>query len=288
MIPALVLLGLAAGYISYRLWSNRQRRRDLLGSSLTPEQRRIISRHVPLFRRLPYHLRKPYEGKIRLFLHQVEFIGCDGLHVTEAMRLSIAAQACLLVANHDTWFKTLRTILIYPGAFKSRQARQDGYVVTERDEVRLGESWSRGPVVLSWQHSGDSARQSQDGHNLVIHEFAHQLDNLTGHADGVPLLPDGHSEAQWERVFADAYEKHRRDVRRGWPTAIDPYGTTNRVEFFAVCTELFFEKPQALQGAAPKVYEQMTSLFNLDPAQWDLPRPKPARISTGLPIWTFR
>ena len=140
---------------------------------------------------MPNTLRPALEGKINLFLNRVEFIGCDGQEVTEDMRLAIAAQACLLVVNNDQWYDTLRTILIYPGAFQSRQERYDGYVVTEENSVRLGESWARGPVILSWPHSEQGALNAEDGHNVVLHEFAHQIDALSGHTDGAPLMNQG-------------------------------------------------------------------------------------------------
>jgi Mlc titration factor MtfA (ptsG expression regulator) len=98
-------------------------------------------------------LRGKLEGKINLFLHQIEFVGCGGLEVTEEMRLSIAAQACMLIVNKEMWYKNLRTVLVYPGAFKSRVMNHSGYVVTEREVVRVGESWARGPVILSWAHA---------------------------------------------------------------------------------------------------------------------------------------
>jgi MtfA peptidase len=108
----------------------------------------------------------------------------------EEMRLSIAAQACLLVVNIDTWYDNLRTILVYPSAFKSKRVRYKGYVVTERETVRTGESWARGPVILSWTHAREGAANDHDGHNVVFHEFAHQIDDLSGHTDGVPNLSE--------------------------------------------------------------------------------------------------
>ena len=143
---------------------------------------------MPIIRRLPADLQTRLEGKINLFLDQVSFHGCDGLVVTKDMELSIAAQASLVVVNSDAWYHTLRTILIYPGAFKSQKTDQDGYVVTQSEPIRSGESWARGPVVLSWAHSEQGAENEFDGHNVVFHEFAHQLDNLSGHTDGAPLL----------------------------------------------------------------------------------------------------
>ncbi|MDF1872363.1 M90 family metallopeptidase [Vannielia sp.] len=264
----LLLVVLAAGAYGYRRWSKARARAALLASPLTEAEREIIAQEVPITRRLPGKLRAQLEGRINLFLDQIEFIGCNGLDVTEAMRLSIAAQACLLIVNSGTWYRNLRTILIYPGAFKSRQQKHNGYVVTEHETVRTGESWARGPVILSWQHSEQGALDDSDGHNVVLHEFAHQVDDLSGRADGAPVLAKGQSFAEYARVFVGAYERHLHAVQHGHHTVIDPYGAEGQEEFFAVAVELFFERPSALKSDEPEVYEQLAELFRLDPISW--------------------
>ncbi len=266
-----VFWGLAtvgAAVVGFYLWRRRQRRAQLLHSPLGDAQRAIIAREVPLTRKLPAGLRERLEGKINLFLEQVEFLGCNGLEVTEEMRLSIAAQACLLVVNTDTWYTNLRTILIYPGAFKSRRAEQNGYVVTERETVRIGESWPRGPVILSWAATEQGARDDGDGHNVVFHEFAHQLDDLSGHTDGVPILPRDQSFADWEHAFVSGFQRHVAAVEVGHETLYDPYGAEGPEEFFAVSVELFFERPADLRAHEPAIYVQLSALFRLDPASW--------------------
>ena len=264
----LAIVALIAGIVGFRIWSRKQARQTLLAAPLTAEQRALILSQVPILRRIPAALNARLEGKINLFLDQVQFHGCDGLDVTEEMRLSIAAQACLLVANNDLWYSNLTTVLIYPNAFKSRQARHSGYVVTEKEVVRTGESWDRGPVILSWAHSRMGALNDHDGQNVVFHEFAHQIDDLSGGTNGVPVLAPGQSFAEWEHVFLTAYDDHVHAVQAGRPTLIDPYGAEGHEEFFAVAVEVFFEKPRALKSAHSAVYGQLAKLFGLDPAQW--------------------
>ena len=269
-MPYLVLLLLLSGG-AFLLLRRMQRKRaiaELLATPLGDAQRRIIAEQVPITQRLPFELQAHLEGKIQRFLEQVDFHGCNGLEVDDEMRLSIAAQACLLVVNSDAWYDGLSTILVYPGAFKSMQQNHDGYVVTEEEVVRTGESWLHGPVVLSWAHSERGARDDRDGHNVVIHEFAHQFDALSGATNGVPLLGPGQSFAEWERAFLDAFETHVRRVEAGRRTVIDAYGATGHEEFFAVAVELFFERPAALQREEPEVYAQLARLFRLDPATW--------------------
>ncbi|MEP3946394.1 M90 family metallopeptidase [Ascidiaceihabitans sp.] len=246
-----------------------QKQRDLLQSRLSDAQRALISRHVPMIDMLPPETRAKLDGKIALFLDQVDFGGCNELDVTDEMRLSIAAQACLLVVNTDLWYGNLTTILIYPSAFKSKNITHDGRVVREAETVRLGESWSGGPVILSWADSAQGALNNEDGHNVVLHEFAHQIDDMTGKTNGIPVLPDGQSLAEWGRVMAAAFERHSSDTQAGRKTVIDPYGATGYEEFFATSVEVFFEKPEQFKRDEPQVYAQLAALFNLDPATWD-------------------
>ncbi len=269
MFMFLSVVALIAAVVAYYLWSRRQARAQLLATPLTASQRQTIETMVPIVERLPSELRAKLEGKMNLFQNQVSFYGCDGLEVTEDMRLSISAQACLLVVNTDMWFDNLTTILIYPNAFKSRQQRRSGYVVTEKEIVRTGESWNRGPVILSWAHSQQGALNDHDGHNVVFHEFAHQIDDLSGGTDGVPVLSRGQSYADWERVFVSAYDAHVRAVETRQPTVIDPYGAEGHEEFFAVSVEVFFERPRALKSSNPDVYDQLSQLFQLDPVSWN-------------------
>lgn len=268
MLIFFAILLLVAGGMGYYFWSRKQARATLLATPLSEHQRAVIEAMVPIVRRLPPDLRDRLQGKVNLFLDQVDFIGCDDLEVTEEMQLSIAAQACILVVNSDMWYDNLTTILIYPNAFKSQQRRHSGYVVTEQEIVRTGESWGRGPVILSWAHSKQGARDDHDGHNVVFHEFAHQIDDLSGGTNGVPLLAEGQTFAEWERVFLTAFEAHVHAVESGRRTVIDPYGAEGHEEFFAVSVEVFFERPQALKHENPEVYEQLSKLFRLDPVAW--------------------
>ncbi|MEM6658660.1 MAG: M90 family metallopeptidase [Pseudomonadota bacterium] len=268
MVIFLSIVVLFAAGLGVFFWSKKQKRTALLAAPLNDHQRAIIKTQVPILQKLPERLHAALEGKMNLFLNQVRYYGCDGLDVTEEMELSIAAQACLLVVNTDMWYDNLTTILIYPNAFKSRQQRRSGYVVSEKEVVRTGESWDRGPVILSWAHSRQGAMNDHDGHNVVFHEFAHQIDDLSGGTDGVPVLNPGQSYAEWEHVFVTAYDAHVAAVENGHRTVIDPYGAEGHEEFFAVSVEVFFERPLALKDAVPEVYEQLSKLFRLDPADW--------------------
>ena len=204
-----------------------------------------------------------------LFLDQITFRGQNGLEISEEMKLSIAAQACLLVVNSPVWYETLRNVLIYPSAFLTHRDTHGDGVVYENKHATLGESWARGPVILSWDHALQGGLDAEDGHNVVIHEFAHQLDGLSGHTNGIPLLRKGQTYTGWERAMLDAYQDQVRRVENGERTLIDPYGASNHQEFFAEAIVTFFERSRAMRNQMPALYEQLAELLALDPAQWE-------------------
>lgn len=267
-LTVLAVAAFLGGLVWLRHYLSQRKRERILATPLTPQQRAVIAQLVPILRRLPPSLQPKLEGKINLFLDQVIFHGNQGLEVNEAMRLSIAAQACLLVVNSPAWYETLRTILIYPSAFRTNLPKHDGYVVHESRRTLLGESWSHGPVVLSWEDALHGGLNDRDGHNVVIHEFAHQLDNLTGHTNAIPMLRKGQAYRDWENAMLDAFNQHVARVETGIATLIDPYGATNHEEFFAEAIVVFFERPQALRREEPALYAQLSELLALDPADW--------------------
>ena len=270
-LPFLLFGLLIVAVLIIRHYWLRRKRDQLLAAPLSSDQRKIVAELVPIVRLLPASLLRKLEGKINLFLDQITFHGNQGLEVTDQMRLSIAAQACLLIVNSPVWYDTLRTILIYPSAFRTNRNSHDGFVVHERDIGTLGESWARGPVVLSWDDALQGGLDAEDGHNVVIHEFAHQLDSLTGHTNGIPILRKGQTFAGWEKAMLDAFDGHVERVESGRPTLVDAYGATNHQEFFAEAIVTFFEKPQALRREEPALYEQLAELLALDPEQWTAP-----------------
>ena len=248
-----------------------QRRAGLRATGLSLAWRQIIAAQLPIFAKLPLDLRRRLEGLINQFIDEVTFVGCEGQEITDKVRVTIAAQACLLIVNKpNRWYKTLDTIYVYPSAFKSQVTEYGGFLKTEKEVVRLGESWERGPVVLAWDHSAYGGFMPDDGANVVFHEFAHQLDQQTGAMDGAPLLDRDQNAGQWGRVMQAAFERHKAALERGQKPLIDPYGASAPAEFFAVVTELFFERPHDLRKAEPHVYREVAEYFKLDPATWEM------------------
>ena len=271
-MSALLFYLLIAGFAVFfglRWLLRRRRRGKLLAAPLSAERRAIAVRAVPLYNKLPDDLRVRLEGLVNRFLDEVDFYGQQGLDVTEEMRVTIAVQACFLIVNKENrWFHSLRTVHLYPAAFKNRLTEIRGAVHAEKQTVRSGESWARGPVILAWDHACYGAFVPHDGRNVVFHEFAHQLDEQTGVVDGAPTLDEDQSATKWARVFQAAYARLRSDLGAGRASLIDPYGATSPAEFFAVVTEIFFERPWDLRQAEPDLYAELSQYYRLDPATW--------------------
>jgi hypothetical protein len=232
------------------------------------EWREIIERRVPYYRILPPADQHELQELVQVFLAEKQFEGCGGLEVTDEIRLTIAAQACILLLHRDTdFYPMLQTILVYPDAYiaPTTHYQPDGTVI-EEDQARLGESWSRGVIVLSWNDIKHGAADIHDGQNIVFHEFAHQLDSEYGLAEGAPALPWRSMYIAWARVLGRAYEALVHDIAHQRQTLLDAYGATNPAEFFAVATESFFEKPLKLKVHHPELYDQLQLFYQQDPA----------------------
>ena len=248
----------------------KRRRRERLRTTPIPhEWEQILRKNVPLYRRLPEADRRELHGHIQVFLAEKHFEGCGGLELTDEIKLTIAAQACLLLLHRDTdYYRRLITILVYPAAYIAKAIEPiGGGVVLEGEVCRLGEAWKDGVVVLSWDDVCCGAADIHDGHNVVLHEFAHQLDQEDGAADGAPILDHRSRYVTWARVLGAEFEQLRRDSERGRSTVLDEYGATNPAEFFAVATECFFETPAPMKQKHPALYEALKGYYHQDPEQ---------------------
>jgi len=228
----------------------------------------IVDRNVPLIRGLSSDERERLLRLVQVFLTDKHFEGCGGLTLTEEMKVTIAAEACLLLLHLEgPCYPTLRTVLVYPHGFVPKVARSPGTGEVAPPPVRLmGESWGDGVVVISWDDAVRGARNPADGENVVLHEFAHQLDAEDGVTDGAPLLAPS-ALRTWGGVLSAEYERLRRDAADDRRSTLDEYGATNKAEFFAVATETFFEKPVQLEREHPELYGQLQQFYRQDPAR---------------------
>ena len=279
MTRLLILLALIlAAYWAWRVVRHRERSR-LLARPFPPAWREVLERNVPLVRRLGADQRSRLEDHVQRFLLDVSFEGCGGLEIDDEIRVTIAGQACLLTLGREellsprrgaqALFPKLRSVLVYPSTYSSEGERfTEGGFVEAGEQHRLGESWHQGYVVLAWDAVLHGASEVGDGHNVVLHEFAHQLDQEDGVADGVPLFDHPLRYGQWARILERDFEKLVARSSQGTNTVLDAYGATNKAEFFAVATETFFEKPHALRRRYPELYDLLREFFQLEPTQW--------------------
>jgi hypothetical protein len=247
-------------------WLRRRRRRKLMAQPFPDEWRRILRANVRHYALLSETERRRLEQKMLVFVAEKHWEGIEGQEVTDEVRVTIAALACLmLLGTDDYYFDRVDSIIVVPGEFERRHTHLGGGLVGH--VTNLGESLDGGPVKLAWD---EVLYDAKDGHgtNLVIHEFAHKLDEIAGFVDGTPPLP-GQAERRWEEVAGREYERLVRDVEHGRPTLLDPYGAESRVEFFAVASECFFEEPRQMREEMPELYGLLCDFYRLDPAAWD-------------------
>ena len=273
-MPLLVLTGLVALLLSAWLlrphWQ-RRRRRAWFATPLPAVALATLEHQVPLYRRLPDALRAQLHGHLQIFLREKKFVGCNELVIDDRMRITIAAQASLLLLNRITdYFPGFTSVLVYPESFVVPTVRRDGALETRAQEVRSGESWHHGPVVLSWADIQHGVASADTGHNVVLHEFAHKLDEENGLVDGVPALADPAAQTEWIDVLGREYDLLRLRAQHAEEVVLDAYGATSPAEFFAVATEVFFERPRALAARHPRLYATLLSYFKVDPARWSL------------------
>ncbi len=268
MAVTIFLLIVAAGAILF-IYQTFLRDKWIRQKPFPAQHEAILSCNLPIYPALGEDQQHRLKQLILLFLTRKQFYGCAGLEITDEIRITIAGQACLLLLNKG-WqtYPKLLSVLVYPSAFRAErdQMQDNGTVAIARHDL-LGESWSNGKVILSWDDVEKGVSDFGDGHNVVLHEFAHQLDGLSGSTNGAPPLRSN-SYQSWARVFTENFEDLRHRSQRGLATVMDQYGTTNPAEFFAVATEAFFEQPWQLQKARPELFAELQAYYRLDPREW--------------------
>jgi Mlc titration factor MtfA (ptsG expression regulator) len=265
-----VMLLLVAWLVGEPLLADARRAR-IRRRPFPAEWRDILRRRVPYVRALPADLQLQLKRHIQVFVAEKPFIGCAGLQVSDEMRITIAAQACLLLLNRrrPSYYPQLRQILVYPGAFLVDRVHTDSAgVLQDQRHALSGESWSQGQVILSWQDALDGAAVIDDGQNVVIHEFAHQLDQENGQANGAPVLLGRGRYARWSQVMASEFAQLQLQAEGGQPALLNHYGATNPAEFFAVASEVFFEQPARLATEHPALYGELRDFYRLNPLSW--------------------
>ena len=265
-----IFLAVVVAVILLALWIPRYRLKKALAAPFPEEWVQILERNIGVYRNLPKPLRLQLRLLIKQFLFQKQFSGAGGLEVTDEMRVTIAAQACMLQLNRrGDLYPGLKYIVLYPEAFVVSRTEMDGAgVVSHGPKGLLGESWQNGKVILAWDNVLSGARNFVDGKNVVLHEFAHQLDSQTGSTNGAPLLAGASSYRSWAAALSPEFEELQKDALHGKHSLMDHYGATNPAEFFAVATETFFERPRRMAEHHPELFGVLKSYYRIDPSDW--------------------
>jgi Mlc titration factor MtfA (ptsG expression regulator) len=249
-------------------WLRERRRRRLVAQPFPPQWLEYLRRNVRHYQFLAPQEQAKLRDDLRIFLAEKNWEGCGGLTMTDEIKVTIAAQACLLVLGlRHNYFERVLSVLVYPRGYRGPgdEPGRDG-LIPERGSGRLGEAHYRGPVILSWADVLEEGRHPERGANVVYHEFAHQLDMLNGLIDGTPPLETPEQYRRWREVMSAAYRQLVEASAQGRATLLDQYGTTNEGEFFAVATECFFDRPVDLARRHPRLYEVLRDYYHQDPA----------------------
>jgi MtfA peptidase len=251
-------------------WWRERKHAKILEQPFPSEQLAVLERNVKHYHRLTPNDRQRLRDLVQIFIAEKNWEGCGGLVLTEEMKFTIAAQACLLVLElPHRFYENVESILVYPSTVL-RPERRDVFVdsgtLVAGPLALWGEAHQHGPVILAWDRVLRDGQRPNRGQNLVYHEFAHKLDMLDGHADGTPPLHSREQRQTWHDVFEAAFLELRERAERGEPSFIDEYGGTDEAEFFAVVTEHFFDQPRELREEHPQLYEALHAFYRQDPA----------------------
>ena len=246
-------------------------RRKWVKSRPFPDQwKKILEKDVPVYSRLPDKLHDQFRDRIKIFMNEKLFEGCNGFELTERHKIVISAYASLPILEEPSdYYRDLQAILLYPDDYIATVHEEDeAGVITSGTEARKGESWDTGNVILSWSDIEDNLYHSPGKQNLILHEFAHQLDQNYGLTAGVSDAGEVYRDNEWNRALSNGYRDLNRKIKSNSNTVLDHYGAVDPAEFFSVSTETFFENPAGLKEEFPALYDALADIYGLDPVEW--------------------
>lgn len=253
-------------------WLSNRRRKKLTDSPFPPTWEDIIRSNVAHYCMLDAAEQAHLRALIPVFIAEKYWEGCGGLELTDEIRVTISAQACLLLLGlpHD-YYRNVQTILVYPSTVVPPQ-RKLGHFETALAPLEiahpiLGQAFQQGPLILIWDAALRGGRHPELGHNVIYHEFAHKLDMLTGAADGTPPLRNREEYRDWVTICSREYLRLKHAAEKGKRSFLDAYGATSEAEFFAVATEQFFDQPLRMIEHAPDLYRVLKEYYRQDPAE---------------------
>jgi Mlc titration factor MtfA (ptsG expression regulator) len=251
-------------------WFRERRRRKLTQAVFPSEWEEIIRRNVAHYCKLEEAERAHLRALIQVFIAEKNWEGAGGLELDDEIRVTISAQACLLVLGvPHNYYEDVESIIVYPSTVVPPQRKLGSFENTMAPlDIRqpiLGQAFLRGPVIIIWDAALRGSRHPELGHNVIYHEFAHKLDMLDGAADGTPPLRDRAEYRDWTLICSREYKRLRHDAAIGKKSFLNAYAATSEAEFFAVATEQFFDRPRLLMSQAPDLYRVLREYYRQDP-----------------------
>lgn len=249
-------------------WFANRRREEIREQPFPAAWLTYLEKNVGHYPYLSAEEQATLRDDLRILIAEKSWEGGGGLELTEEIQVTIAAEASLLLLGLDhEFYPNVESIIVYPSDYTAPAKTRDASgVVDEYGSTRLGEAWDNGPVLISWADARSDSLNPRDGHNVVLHEFAHKLDMRDGVADGVPKLDDDAQYDTWAEVMSAEYQELVEQTEKGHKSLLDSYGATNAAEFFAVATECFFEKSVLMQEHHPRLYEVLRAFYHQDTA----------------------
>jgi len=249
-------------------WRKTERRKKILAEPFPAAWSAYLAGNVRHYQYLEPSAQAALRNMVQVFVAEKHWAGGAGLSVTDEMKVTVAAQASLLVSGFPQpyYYDQVPSIIVYPRQYVRPRQVQENYFIVRDDWELCGEAWHRGPIVLSWEDVLAGGRDVRNGRNVVFHEFAHHLDFLNGELDGAPPL-GARQRRNWNRTVEAEYDRLVGSAQRKEPTFLDHYGATNKTEFFAVATECFFEQPNAMNRFHKELYGILRDFYLQDPAQ---------------------
>jgi len=251
-------------------WLANRRRRKLTAEPFPSAWEEIVRRNVAHYCMLNAEERARLRALIQVFIAEKYWEGAGSLVLDDEIRVTISAQACLLLLGLEhNYYRNVQTIIVYPSTVVPPQRKPGSFEITlspiEQSRPIIGQAFHHGPVIIIWDAALQGGRHPERGHNVIYHEFAHKLDMLDGAADGTPPLRDRAEYMDWVETCADEYLRLKKNAERGRTSFLNAYGATNEAEFFAVATEQFFDRPDVMIKHAPDLYRVLKAYYHQDP-----------------------
>lgn len=252
-------------------WLRKRRRKKILQTPFPLKWQETVTEKLRHYSYLDKQEQRQLQQLVQIFIAEKKFEGCGGLQINDEIRVVIAAQACLLVLGLPPFqYLQLESVIVYPTTVTIPPSRQSlfaasGTIVPDSQAI-LGQAFLRGPVILVWDTVQRNTRHPEQGHNVVYHEFAHVLDMRDGTADGTPVLQSRQLYRAWVETCSREYAALKNNVRRGKKSVLDSYGSVHEAEFFAVATELFFDRPLHMKKEHPDLYHVLSAYYRQDTA----------------------